>query len=134
MTATPQEIFERYIWTGMTRDADARAEMFAADGVLETPLVPAGGDFPRLLKGREEIRRGLAAYYRRSANADHKVNMDRSRYVLHTTSDPDVFIAEIDTAFDEAGETTTMSLVQIYRVRDGKIILLRDYFAPELAD
>jgi limonene-1,2-epoxide hydrolase len=26
----------------------------------------------------------------------------------------------------------TVSLVQIFRVRDGKIVLLRDYFAPEL--
>jgi ketosteroid isomerase-like protein len=42
-----------------------------------------------------------------------------------------VFIAEIDTVFDVAGQTVTMSLVQIFRLRDGKIALLRDYFAPD---
>jgi uncharacterized protein len=30
--------------------------------------------------------------------------------------------------------TTTVSLVQIFRVRDGRIALLRDYFAPEAVD
>jgi ketosteroid isomerase-like protein len=134
MPATAQDIFERWIWAGMTRDADAQAGMFAVDGVYEAPLVPPGAAFPRRLEGREEIRAGLAAMHQRSANVDHKVNVDKSRYVLHTTTDPEVFIAEIDTALDVAGETVTMSLVQIYRIRDGKIALLRDYFAPEHAD
>src|SRR3954451_776290 len=112
--ATPQELFERYTWTGMIRDADARAEMFTVDGVLDTPLLPADHNHPRRMEGREEIRAGLAAYYQRSANDDRTVNTDQSRYVLHTTSDPDVFVAEIDAALDDAdGETTTLSLVQI---------------------
>ena len=54
----------------------------------------------------------------------------RSGYVLHDTADPEVFIAEIDVAFDHSdGEPTTMSLVQIFRLRDGRIARLRDYFA-----
>jgi ketosteroid isomerase-like protein len=41
-----------------------------------------------------------------------------------------VFIAEIDVAFDEAdGRRTTMALVQIFRLRDGQIAMLRDYFS-----
>ena len=41
-----------------------------------------------------------------------------------------MFIAEIDVAFDEAGgRRTTMSLVQIFRLRDGQIAMLRDYFS-----
>ena len=134
MPATPREIYERYVWAGMTQNADALAEMFAADGVFEAPLMPAGRAFSRRLEGREEIRKGFAAYYQRSANVDRTVNVDKTRYVLHTTADPDVFIAEIDTAFDGPGEATTMSLVQIFRIRDAKIALLRDYFAPEAVD
>jgi ketosteroid isomerase-like protein len=39
-------------------------------------------------------------------------------------------MAEIDAAFDEAdGRRTTMSLLQIFRLRDGKIAKLRDYFS-----
>ena len=134
MPATPQEIFERYIWAGsMTRDSAALAEMFTADGVFEAPLAPAGHPLARRMEGREEIRRGMAAYYECATGDDRQVVVEKSRYVLHVTADPDVFVAEIDTVFDGRGEATTMSLVQIFRLRDGKIALLRDYFAPERA-
>lgn len=140
MAATPREIYERYVWaTAMTRDADAVAEMFTADGVIEAPLVAAGRVFPRRMEGRDEIRAGLAAYYQRLADADrqvnvNQVNVNKSRYVLHGTDDPDVFIVEIDTVFDGPGQETTLSLVKIFRIRDGKIALLRDYFASEQVD
>ncbi|MFD8493046.1 nuclear transport factor 2 family protein [Amycolatopsis sp. NPDC059657] len=131
---TQQKLFERYVYCGMTRDAAALADMFTTDGVLEAPLVPEGHPFPRRLAGRDEIRTGLAEYYARPAGPDRKVNIAESRYTLHVTSDPDVFITEIDTAYDVDGSTVFMSLAQIFRLRDGKIALMRDYFAPEHAD
>ena len=131
MPADPQKIFERYILAMMNRDADAQAELFAPDGVIEAPLVPAGSTYPRRMQGREEIRTGLRAIHERSATVIRKVNVEASRYVLHTTADPDVFIVEIDTAVEIDGEPTTMSLVQIYRLRDGEVVEMRDYFAPE---
>lgn len=135
MSPTPKEVFERYVWAAMTRDADAQAELFTVDGVFEAPLVPPGGVFPGRVEGREEIRAFLGALHQRTATrADRKVNVERSRYVLHTSTDPDVFIAEIDTAFDEADGVSMMSLVQIFRLRDGRIALMRDYFSPEYAD
>ncbi len=134
MPVTAKEIFERYIWAGaLTRNPDALAETFTEDGVYEAPLVPPGHAFPRRLAGRDEIRTGMAEFYRRPTT-ERPANAEKTRYVLHTTADPDVFIAEIDAAIDEDGGTTMMSLVQIFRVRDGKIALLRDYFAPEAVD
>ncbi|MDJ1136353.1 nuclear transport factor 2 family protein [Streptomyces iconiensis] len=164
MSRTAQEIFESYVYAGaVSRDADALAAHFTVDGVFEAPLMPDGAAFPRRLVGREEIRSGMAAYYERQARenrANRAPNLSKSGYVLHTTSDPEVFIAEIDTVFDGeetvfdgegtvfggegtvfdgegtvfggAGGDVTVSLVQIFRVRDGKIARLRDYFAPEL--
>ncbi|MEO6088553.1 MAG: nuclear transport factor 2 family protein [Umezawaea sp.] len=126
-----RELFERYIRAGMSKDPSAVAAMFTEDGVIEAPLVPPGGAFPARMAGHDEIEAGLAAYYARPVDTGLKVLMDQSRYVLHTTEDPAVFIAEIDTAYEKAGEVTRMSLVQIFRLRDGKIALLRDYFAPE---
>jgi ketosteroid isomerase-like protein len=130
--ANPQKLYERYVWAGaMSHNPDAVAELFTADGVLESPLVPADHAYPRRMEGREAIRAGLAAYYERLANADRadqKVDVDRSRYVLHTTADPDVFIAEIDAAVHGSDP---MSLVQIFRLRDGEIALMRDYFGPD---
>ncbi|MCW7941400.1 hypothetical protein AAW14_04950 [Streptomyces hygroscopicus] len=132
MSTSPQEIFESYVYAGaLTRNADALAENFTEDGVFEAPLMPADAVFPRRLEGREEIRRGMAAYYGQQVNGRGAPNLEKSGYVLHTTSDPDVFIAEIDTVFDGSGEDVTVSLVQIFRIRDGKIARLRDYFAPE---
>jgi limonene-1,2-epoxide hydrolase len=132
VTATPQEIYQRYLWaSAITRDADALAELFSADGVYEAPLVPTGHAFPSRLAGREEIRTAMAAYYQRSAGADLKVDAANSRYVVHPTADPDVFIVEIDAAFHGMA---SMSLVQIFRIHDDEIVLLRDYFAPEWVD
>ncbi|WP_234025160.1 MULTISPECIES: nuclear transport factor 2 family protein [unclassified Streptomyces] len=133
MSRTPQGIFESYVYAGaLTRNADALAENFTADGVFEAPLVPAGAAFPRRLVGRDEIRSAMAAYYERQVRGDRSPNLEKSGYVLHTTSDPDVFIAEIDTVFDGDGDDVVVSLVQIFRIRDGKIARLRDYFTPEL--
>ncbi|MGW6916640.1 nuclear transport factor 2 family protein [Kitasatospora sp. NPDC054939] len=154
MSRTPQEIFQSYVLAGpLSRDADALAENFTPDGVLEMPLLPDGAAFPRRLVGREAIRSAMAAYYERQGEDGRRPNLEKSGYVLHTTADPAVFIAEIDTVFDADGdagaegangangaddggaaEGTTVSLVQIFRVRDGRIALLRDYFAPGLLD
>ncbi|GAA2443924.1 nuclear transport factor 2 family protein [Streptomyces mauvecolor] len=137
MSRTAQEIFQSCVHAGaMTRNADAFAELFTADGVFEAPLMPEGAAFPRRLVGREEIRRAMAAYYELQGKDGRTPNLEKSGYVLHTTADPDVFIAEIDTVFDGAGDEddVSVSLVQIFRIRDGKIARLRDYFAPELMD
>jgi ketosteroid isomerase-like protein len=112
----------------ITRDPDAIAAMFTEDGVYDSPMVP--DDHPlRRLVGRDAIRTGVGAYHRRPTY-QATMNLERSAYVLHDTTDPDVFLAEIDVAFDEAdGRRTTMSLLQIFRLRDGRIAKLRDYFS-----
>jgi limonene-1,2-epoxide hydrolase len=133
MPTAPQELFERYTWTGLTRNADARADMFTPDGVLEAPFAPAGRPIPQRVQGREEIRAVLSALYREPPAADQNVKVEESRYVLHETADPGVFIAEIDAVLDTAGVAETVSMVQIFRIRDGQIAMIRDYFAPEHA-
>jgi ketosteroid isomerase-like protein len=132
VTADPQEIYLRYLRaSAFARDADALAELFTADGVLEAPLVPPGHQYPRRPEGREQIREGMAACYQRPADSDQQVDIGKSGYVVHATADPSVFIVEIDTILTGPAGTATMSLVQIFRLRDGMIALLRDYFAPE---
>ncbi|GAB1642038.1 nuclear transport factor 2 family protein [Krasilnikovia sp. MM14-A1259] len=131
MTLKHRELYERYVYAGaISRNADAVAEMFTEDGLFEAPLVPPGHRLPGRLEGREAIRTGIAAYHD-DPQYQRTVDIERSRYVLHDTTDPDVFIAEIDTGFiAPGGRRTTMSLVQIFRLRDGRIASLRDYFAP----
>jgi len=125
---THKETFERYLYAGaITRNPDAIAAMFTEDGVYDAPLVPDGHPLHHLV-GRAAIRAGTSVYHQQPADQG-AINLERSAYVLHDTTDPDVFIAEIDVAFDEAdGRRTTMSLLQIFRLRDGQIAMLRDYF------
>jgi ketosteroid isomerase-like protein len=114
----------------ITRNPDAIAALFTEDGVYDAPLVPDGHPL-RHLVGRDAIRTGTGVYHRQP-NYQGTPNLERSAYVLHDTADPDVFMAEIDVAFDEAdGRRTTMSLVWIFRLRDGQIAMLRDYFTEE---
>ena len=72
---------------------------------------------------------------RRPRGGGEAVDTGESRYVLDDTADPDVFIAEVDGVVHSPGGTSldgtsTVSLVQIFRVRDGQIPLLRDYLSP----
>ncbi|MEV7601845.1 nuclear transport factor 2 family protein [Kitasatospora sp. NPDC089797] len=130
MPRTHLEVFQGYVYAGaISANADALAECFTPDGVFEAPLVPEGADFPRRLVGREQIRTEMAAYYARRVGDGLAPNLEKSGFVLHDTADPDVFIAEIDTFFDP---DETVSLVQIFRLRDGRIAHLRDYFTPGL--
>ncbi|MEO3926471.1 nuclear transport factor 2 family protein [Micromonosporaceae bacterium B7E4] len=90
--------------------------------------MPDGHPLPRRLVGREAIRAGMGAYHREPAYQG-TVDAAESGYVLHDTADPDVFVVEIDPVLiGPTGQRTTMSLVQIFRVRDGRIAKLRDYF------
>ncbi|GIM96478.1 nuclear transport factor 2 family protein [Paractinoplanes toevensis] len=121
MSLSHKEIFERYIYAGaITRNPDAYADLFTPDGVYEVPLTG------HRLEGREAIRAGIGVY--QSVSVPGTLSFEKSAYVLHDTADPGVFIAEIDTVFENP--SSTMSLVQIFRVRDDRIAHLRDYFRP----
>ncbi|WP_436529649.1 nuclear transport factor 2 family protein [Actinoplanes sp. HUAS TT8] len=116
MTDSQKSIFLRYVYAGaISRDPDAVAALFTPDGVYEAPLMPARWS------GRAEIRAGVAAIQRDNPG---EADPQRTGYVLHETADPDVFIAEIDSVVDGV----PVALVQIFRVRDGLIARLRDYF------
>ncbi|GLY98040.1 nuclear transport factor 2 family protein [Actinoplanes sp. NBRC 103695] len=117
-----EDIFQRYLHAGaISRDPDAIAALFTDDGIYEAPLIP------HRLAGREAIRSGISAYHRGSPDP---VDFENSRLVLHRSADPDTFIAEIDTVLVPPSGPRTMSLVWIFRVRDGQIAHLRDYFDP----
>lgn len=128
MTLTHREIFERYVYAGaISRDPVAVAAMFTDDGVYEAPLVPDGHRLPRRLAGRDAIRAGMGAF--QELASEGTVNAGQSRLVLHETADPDVFVAELDAVLDHpGGRREPVSLVQIFRVRGGRIAMLRDYF------
>ena len=130
--ATPEQVFQRYVSAGLRRDASAQAEMFTVDGVLETPLSAPGGWYPRRVEGREQIRAFLTQLHARAADGP-PVDVTASRFHVHLTTDPQVFIAEIDVTL-AAPAPGAMALVHIYRLRGTEIASLRDYFAPSALD
>ena len=90
---------------------------------LRDPAAPAGRPAAEPAGRPEAIRAGIGAFQQDDPGA---VDPGRSGYVLHDTADPDVFIAEIDAVADGS----PFALVQIFRLRDGRIAHLRDYFPP----
>jgi uncharacterized protein len=120
----PREVYLRYVRAGLAGDPDAQAGVFAEDGVLESPL--ATGSYPPRVEGRAAIREFIAGL---QAQADRPaVDTGASRYALHVSAeddDTDVVVSELDVTFVGGG---TMSLVQIFRIRAGEVVLMRDYF------
>jgi ketosteroid isomerase-like protein len=128
--ATAREIFARFVRTGVERDLSAQADLYASDGVLEWPFAPAG--MPRRTEGREAIRRVLAGLHAGADAAGLRVTGVRE-VAVHDTTDPEVIIAEFEVQAEAGTTPTTLPYVQVYRVRAGEIVSLRDYWSPATA-
>ncbi|GIG55987.1 hypothetical protein Lfu02_03590 [Longispora fulva] len=126
MSLSPRQVFERYAYLGAHHDADAQADLFAPDGVLELPFAPAG--VTRRFAGREAIREMLHRYHARAAQSPDTVDFAGTRLAWHETTDPGTVIAEIDTRLITPDGPTELTLVQIFRVTDGEIVSLRDFW------
>ena len=125
-TEDPLEVLERRRRVLVTRDpetfADLFADLFAADGVIEMPFAAKG--LPARLEGREAIREFSA----RTRHMPYEIIDLRARQV-HRTSDPEVVIVELTTVgrVTTTGEPFEVPCIQVFRIRDGRILLFRDY-------
>jgi uncharacterized protein len=122
---TPAQVLERRRELLLNRDTDGFADLFAPDGAIELPF--AGPDLPARLDGQQAIR----DFSDRAAASPLRID-DLETVALHHTSDPEVVIVELLSRVTPA--TTGRSLggrpIQVFRIRDGKIVLFRDYFNP----
>jgi hypothetical protein len=121
---TPVEIVQRRRQVMLDHDADGFAGLFAPDAVIEMPTADPGA--PQRLEGRaaiEEISRRAVA----------GMHIDEFEDVaVHETADPEVVIAETVTRATHlpSGQTFVAPSVQVFRIRDGKIVLFRAYTGP----
>lgn len=122
-TDGPLDVLERRRDALITGDMDAFADLFAADGVIEVPLA-ALGPLPGRLEGREAIR----AFSASARSMPYEISDLRTR-AIHRTSDPEVVIMEITSVgrVTTTGETFEVPCIQVFRIRDGRILLFRDY-------
>jgi ketosteroid isomerase-like protein len=110
----------------MERDMRAQAELYAPDGVLEWPFAPDG--VPTRIEGREEILRTLETL--RAGAGGLEIDEANSKVTVHETADPEVIVVELDLAMGPV----RLPYVQVYQVRDGQIVNLRDYWGAGTGD
>jgi hypothetical protein len=108
----------------LDHDADGFAGLFAPDAVIEMPT--AGPGTPKRLEGRAIIEE----YSRRAVTGMHIDDFED--VAVHETADPEVVIAETVTraTLTATGESFTTPSIQVFRIRDGRIVLFRTYVAP----
>jgi ketosteroid isomerase-like protein len=126
---SPREVFEHlHERVRDDYDMDGQADLYAPSGVLELPFAPSG--VPRRIKGREEIREFLRVAGERARQAGRRI-VRYDPVVVHQTADPEVIVAEFELHGEvfATGAAYRMPFIQVLRIRDGRIVSMRDYFA-----
>jgi uncharacterized protein len=127
---TPADVLARRRHLILSGDSDGFADLFAPDGVIELPFAGLPG-MPARLEGREAIReqaRHLLALPLRLE--------DFEVAELYQTLDPEVVIVEMRTkgTVTTTGKSFTATSIQILRIRDGHIVLFRDFPDPRVPE
>jgi ketosteroid isomerase-like protein len=127
---TPREVFDRIQAATLSKDMASLADLYAEDAVHEWPFPPAG--LPNgLLRGADQIRATLTA-----AGKSTLMDFREFRNVeVYETTDPEVIIVEyeIHGVITTTGKDFGFRYIMLLRVRDGRIVTLRDYFNPVAA-
>jgi uncharacterized protein len=124
-SATPTDVLARRRQLILNGDADGFADLFAPDAVIEVPFAPPGA--PARLAGREAIRE-----YSRHVTASLLRIEDFEVVELYQTQDPEVVIVEVSAkaTLTTTGQSVAATSIQILRIRDGQIVLFRDFANP----
>jgi uncharacterized protein len=129
-TATHADVLARRRQLTLSGDADGLAELFAPDGVIEFVFHGPPGT-PVRLEGREVIRE----YSRRVVKSPLRLESYEITE-LHQTSDPEVVVAEMTATatVTATGRPLSAISIQVLRIRDGRIALMRDFADPRLLE
>ena len=128
--ASPADVLARRRQLMLNGDADGLADLFAPDAVIEFSFHGPPGT-PVRLEGREAIRE-----YSRQVMASPLQLEDYEVAELYQAQDPEVVIAEMraKAAMTTTGRAITATSVQILRIRDGHIVLFRDFADPRFLE
>ena len=129
-SATPADVLARRRQLMLTGDADGLADLFTPDAVIEFSFHGPPGT-PVRLQGREVIRE----YSRRVLASPLRLE-DYQVAELYQTQDPQVVIAEMraTATVTTTGRPITATSIQILRIRDGYIVLFRDFADPRFLE
>jgi ketosteroid isomerase-like protein len=129
-SATPADVLARRRHLTLHGDADGLADLFAPDAVIESVFAGPPG-MPARLEGREAIRENS-----RRVMASPLRLEDYEVAKLYQTQDPEVVIAEIRAkgTITTTGRPFTTTSIQILRIREGHIVLFRDFADPRVLE
>ena len=128
--ASPADVLARRRQLMLNGDADGLADLFAPDAVIEFTFHGPPGT-PVRLEGREVIRE-----YSRQVMASPLRLEEYEVTELYQARDPEVVIAEMraKATVTTTGRPITASSIQVLRIRDGHIVLFRDFADPRLLE
>jgi uncharacterized protein (TIGR02246 family) len=129
-SATPADVLAQRRHLLLSGDADGFADLFAPDAVIEGPFTGQPGT-PMRLEGREAIRE----YSRHVMGSP--LRLEEFEVVeLYQTQDPEVVIVETRTkgTVTTTGRSFMATSIQIFRVREGQIVLFRDFADPRVLE
>jgi uncharacterized protein (TIGR02246 family) len=128
-SAPPADVLARRRQLTLNGDADGLADLFAPDAVMEFCFHGPPGGAPVRLEGREAIRE----YSRRVTDSPLRVK-DYEVTELYQTEDPAVVIVEMRSTatLTTTGRSVTAMSIQVLRIRDGQIVLFRDFADPRV--
>ena len=129
-STTPADVLARRRQLMLDGDADGLADLFAPDAVIEFSFHGPPGT-PVRLEGREAIRE-----YSRQVMASPLRLEDYEVAELYQAQDPEVVIAEMraTATVTTTGRSFTATSIQVLRIRDGHIVLFRDYADPRFLE
>jgi ketosteroid isomerase-like protein len=121
----PAEVLEKRRQLILEQDVDGFIGLFAADAVIEMPF--AAGRLPGRVEGHDAI-----VEFSRATSAGLRFD-DFEHLAIHETGDPEVVIAETVTRATHvaSGMSFVAPAIQVFRIREGKILLFRAYTGPQ---
>lgn len=128
--ATPADVLARRRQLMLNGDADGFADLFAPDAVIEFSFHGPPGT-PVRLAGREAIRE-----YSRQVMASPLQLEQYEVTELYQAQDPEVVIAEMraKATVTTTGRSIMATSIQVLRIRDGRILLFRDFADPRFLE
>jgi uncharacterized protein (TIGR02246 family) len=129
-SATPADVLARRRQLMLNGDADGLADLFTPDAVIEFCFHGPPGT-PVRLEGREAIRE-----YSRQVMASPLQLEDYEVAELYQAQDPEVVIAEMraKATVTTTGRSIAATSIQVLRIRDGHIVLFRDFADPRFLE
>ena len=129
-SAVPADVLARRRELMLAGDADGLADLFAPDAVMEFAFHGPPGT-PVRVEGREAIRE-----YSRRVMASPLSLEEYEVTELYQAQDLEVVVVEMRARATIAttGQSFTAMSIQILRIRDGRIVLFRDFADPRIFD